>query len=118
MKYRNKNAIKNKAHLNASDLLWLCPYCAQDTIMEMHSRDITLPIVLLCLLSCTTPACFSPFLQCVIQSILYLIFCVLVSYYLCFLLYIACINNIIIHVCQANVKARFFKLLTYIPAEI
>ena len=25
----------------------LYPYCAQDTIMEMHSRDITLLIVLL-----------------------------------------------------------------------
>ena len=27
----------------------------------LSSRDITLPIVLLCLISCTTPACFSPF---------------------------------------------------------
>ena len=37
------------------------PYCAQDTIMEIHSRDITL---LIDLMFCTTPACFSTFYRC------------------------------------------------------
>ena len=36
----------------------VCPYYVQDTIMEMHSRDITHLIL------CTTPACFSYFNQC------------------------------------------------------
>ena len=33
----------------------------QDTIMEMHSKNVTL---LIDLISCTTPACFSTFYQC------------------------------------------------------
>ena len=42
----------------------LYPYCAQDTIMEMHSRDITFLIVLLFTV-CTTPTCFSTFYRCI-----------------------------------------------------
>ena len=36
-------------------------YCALNTIMDMHSRDITLIIVSI---SCTTPACFGTFYRC------------------------------------------------------
>ena len=56
----------------------LYPYCAQDTITEMHSRDITLLIVLL---SWTTPTCFSIFYRCAMVSTLVentKYFCVLV----------------------------------------
>ena len=54
------------------------PYCAQDTIMEMHSRDITLLIVLI---SWNTPTCFSTFYQCAMVPTLVensKFFCVLV----------------------------------------
>ena len=40
------------------------PYCAQDTIMEMHSRDIHFLLFYYDLIiSWTTPTCFSTFYQ-------------------------------------------------------
>ena len=59
----------------------LYPYCAQDTIMEMYSRDITLLIDFCDLISWTITACFSTFYRCAIVPTLVensKFFCVLV----------------------------------------
>ena len=42
---------------------YIYPYCVQDTIVEMYSKDITLVIFYCDLISCNTPASFSTLYQ-------------------------------------------------------